>query len=828
MREAQQESGSPGSTPPPPSTGSLLERLKQHAPRSTRYQLEGEIARGGMGAILKVWDADLRRNLAMKVILGREGDPGEGKTPPIEPKLLARFLEEAQITSQLDHPGIVPVHELGIDSGGRVYFTMKLVKGRELTQIFDLVFAEAEGWNETRALGVILKVCEAMAFAHQKRVIHRDLKPANVMVGDFGEVFVMDWGVARVTGQRDAHDLRLQQPGATAVLSTERHDAREADAQSPIRTMDGDIVGTPCYMPPEQARGDIQQLSARSDVYSIGAMLYHLIARHMPYCPPGEKPTNQAVLTLLLQGPPPPIESVRADVSPPLAAICRKAMQRAPEDRYADTRALAEDLRSYLENRVVKAYESGAWAQARQWVRRNRALSGSLSAAFLLLIGGSVSVAYVQAQGRKAALAELGARESMFEFLTDVIDATDPEASGLQANWSVQEIVDKGAERIQRELGEFPQVQAQLLTSIARIQSKLGLPAQAREQSRQAVELARVSYGADDPRTAVLERILATTLASTGEGAQALELLLHARQVIVDNPGVTRVEPWQFDLDIATTLVLLRRFDEALPILRSLDDGPDSPLRRPSQEHVSWLESMSNVQRGLGDIDSAEKHLQEAVAEAQELWGRKHISVARVLQNLAALHVDTNRLELALPELSEVREIRAAIGARESIEDARLAHNLAVIYNKRGELERALEESARSLALTRRFAGESAPTARAGAAFGAILFKLERYDEAEASLREALELSRSFIVRKGVAALEAPLWLARTRAKQGDLEESAKLWTEVLDCIEGDASVPAAMRAKFENDFADVLEALGRGEDAEIHRARAREPVPAK
>jgi hypothetical protein len=175
-----------------------------------------------MGAILKVWDGDLRRHLAMKVVLGTGSSANPGETPAVDQKQIARFLEEAQVTGQLDHPGIVPVHELGLDADGRVYFTMKLVKGRDLKRIFDLVFEEQEGWNETRALGVIQKVCDAMAYAHVKGVIHRDLKPANVMVGNFGEVFVMDWGLARVLGRSDSHDLRIR-PEYSASFKSVKH-----------------------------------------------------------------------------------------------------------------------------------------------------------------------------------------------------------------------------------------------------------------------------------------------------------------------------------------------------------------------------------------------------------------------------------------------------------------------------------------------------------------------------------------------------------------------------------------------------------------------------
>jgi serine/threonine-protein kinase len=165
------------------------------------YALEGEIARGGMGVIVKAFDRDLTRDVALKVL--RDELTGEARC-------VRRFFEEARITARLDHPGIVPVHQVGLDPQGRPYFAMRLVRGRDLGRIISLANANANGWSQTRALSVILKVCEAMAYAHDKGVIHRDLKPSNVMVGEFGEVYVMDWGLARAIGGQDAHDLRLR------------------------------------------------------------------------------------------------------------------------------------------------------------------------------------------------------------------------------------------------------------------------------------------------------------------------------------------------------------------------------------------------------------------------------------------------------------------------------------------------------------------------------------------------------------------------------------------------------------------------------------------
>ncbi|MFO1076792.1 MAG: bifunctional serine/threonine-protein kinase/formylglycine-generating enzyme family protein [Planctomycetota bacterium] len=374
----------------------LADSMREHPPG--RYRIDGEVARGGMGAILRVWDADLRRHLAMKVALAGGGAPMASSAPRSEATRLQRFLEEARVTSQLDHPGIVPVHELGLDPEGRHYFTMKLVEGRDLKQIFELVFTGHQGWSETRALGVIEKVCEAMAYAHQKGIIHRDLKPANIMVGSFGEVYVMDWGLSRVLRREDLHDLRLA--AADAPPASAGGPATGGTEASPLLTMDGVVLGTPSYMPPEQARGDIDQLTPRSDVYSIGAMLYHLLARRVPYGEPGTRTSPRDVLDRVRAGPPPPLLQCNAAVPAELVAICERAMARDPMQRYADTLAFAEDLRAYLEHRVVAAYEAGAIAELRKWIGRNRALAGAVLSAIVILVVAAVvsSSLYVMAK----------------------------------------------------------------------------------------------------------------------------------------------------------------------------------------------------------------------------------------------------------------------------------------------------------------------------------------------------------------------------------------------------------------------------------------------
>lgn len=392
----------------------LLE-LQTRIGTESRYEILGEFARGGMGAILRVWDRDLRRTLAMKVVLGQADAESNDGSSELDENTLGRFLEEAQVTGQLDHPGIVPVHELGLDTDRQVYFTMKLVKGRDLKAIFDLVKTGEEDWTQTRALGVLLKVCEAMSYAHSKKVIHRDLKPANIMVGPFGEVYVMDWGLAHVAGQQDTKDIRVR-PAESASLSRVHSDRRDdATPDSPLLTMDGDVMGTPAFMSPEQARGEIEAMGPASDVYSLGGILYQLLAGHMPYVPPNAKVNAYAVWALTQQAPPTPIAQLAPQAPEELVAICEKAMERDPSQRYADMGAMAGDLQAFLEGRVVQAHRTGALIELRKWVSRNKALAATLAAALMLVVGGSTSWSLVLADKN----------EEIADLLEEAIDARD-------------------------------------------------------------------------------------------------------------------------------------------------------------------------------------------------------------------------------------------------------------------------------------------------------------------------------------------------------------------------------------------------------------------
>ena len=467
-RGASEGSADPADASHRTSHSARIQKLeRQRADPGSRYEIRGELGRGGMGLVLEVWDTDLRRALAMKVL---RRDAVLKPTATSAPENVVRFLDEAQITAQLDHPGIVPVHELSVDSEGRIYFTMRRVKGRNLKELVQDLHSGSSEWNLTRVAGVILKVCETMAFAHAKGVVHRDLKPTNVMVGRFGAVYVMDWGLACVKGREHAaHDIRLRaNPDVTlSELRTDRTGQDEDEIDSPLVTMDGAVIGTPAYMAPEQARGEIESVGHLCDVYSIGAMLYQVLTGRAPYVAPGMRVSAHTLLALVINGPPEPVESL-ARVPAELAAICERAMARRPTERYQDVQTLADDLRAYLEGRVVRAYETGAWAELKKWLARNRGLAAALGALLLGAFAGLAGWIYTQARhGRELFLAADVYRYGYLQAQAGTLGPVAPESVPRMRAWiaEVEDLLsrrDVHAERLSalRSAGDGADTQA--------------------------------------------------------------------------------------------------------------------------------------------------------------------------------------------------------------------------------------------------------------------------------------------------------------------------------------------------------------------------------
>jgi serine/threonine-protein kinase len=350
-----------------------------------RYQLSGEIARGGMGAVLRGRDTDLGRDLAVKVLLAKHAT---------RPEVVRRFVEEAQIGGQLQHPGVVPVYDIG-RFGDRPFFTMKLVKGQTLAA---LLSERSEPMAERpRLLGIALQVAQTVAYAHAKGVIHRDLKPANVMVGAFGEVQVMDWGLAKVlpeggvADEERAASRERQRPEDVTTIRTARS---SGSAGSGTDTEAGSLLGTPAYMPPEQANGDVALLDRRADVFGLGAILCEILTGQPPYVGRSAEEVRRKAANGDLADARARLADCGADaelVSLTLACLSPEAI-----DRPKDARAVAEALTAYLEGVQARLHqaelaEAEARARAAEEVKRRRltlALAGTVLLAVLLGGGG--------------------------------------------------------------------------------------------------------------------------------------------------------------------------------------------------------------------------------------------------------------------------------------------------------------------------------------------------------------------------------------------------------------------------------------------------------
>ncbi len=359
-------------------TGELTNTMEE-APG--RYFQLSEYARGGMGRVLLVHDGQIGRNVALKeLLLAHDSSDSDGAFSPVHKtaSLTARFLHEARITGQLEHPSIVPVYEVGRRRDGRLYYTMKLVRGKTLSR----AIREAGSLKQRLALlPHFVDLCHAIAYAHSRGVIHRDIKPANVMVGEFGETVVLDWGIAKSTAKEATRAMEL----GRSLQSMGADDTAEA-----AKTAYGQALGTPAYMSPEQAEGLLDVVDERSDVYSLGAVLYELLSGKAPF----SKGTSAEVVEQVKTSPPKPLGNFRPTPPPELAAICEKAMHRARDKRYGAAKTMTDEIRRFENGALVETYRYSPGELLRRFWRRHR--SALTAAAIAVLVVTSFGIYSIQ------------------------------------------------------------------------------------------------------------------------------------------------------------------------------------------------------------------------------------------------------------------------------------------------------------------------------------------------------------------------------------------------------------------------------------------------
>jgi eukaryotic-like serine/threonine-protein kinase len=710
-----------------------------------RFRVLRPHARGGLGAVFVALDQELNREVALKQIIEKLAD---------NPVSRARFLLEAEITGGLEHPGIVPVYGLGLDAGGRPYYAMRFIRGDTLEQAVDRFYSDAELQRDPGARSLALRqllrrfvdICNAIDYAHSRGVLHRDIKPANIIVGRHGETLVVDWGLAKAVGRGDPGNgsgERILVPSLSSGTA---------------ETLPGSSMGTPAFMSPEQADGDLEQLGTRSDIYSLGATLYYIVT--------GQTSVSGTVLQML--------EAVkRGDITPPrrhdprldrvLEAIVLKAMARRPEDRYATPRALAEDLERWMADEPVSAWPDPWTRTLLRWLTRHRTGVTAAAASMLASVVGLAAILALQARANAqittalrhetqanvalaAANEELGRSKAAVQARYDLaVDAIKTFHTGVSEDFLLKE-------------DQFKDLRDRLLRSASEFYARLGalLGHETDLASRRALASANFE--------------LAGLTAKVGRLAEALasqRAVLEARRAIAAERGsgdAARADVGRSLTEVAALLELAGKTDDALAEYREAEgvlSGPagDSPEARAAL--ASCRSRMGFFLSTIGKNDEALAAYRQA-RDQQEAMAAAAGAPAEVRRDLA----DTiNRIGRVLQNIGRPAEAEAA-------------------YRQALSLRRGLVDR-----------DPASSSARDGVAashnnVGLVLWKTGRYREAEDELRAAQALWRTLANdNPAVASFRTSLQMSQVNLGNllkdtGRLRESEDVFGEALAGLE--------------------------------------------
>jgi serine/threonine-protein kinase len=667
-----------------------------------RFRLLRPHARGGLGEVFVALDAELHREVALKQILDKHAD---------DPVSRRRFVAEAEITGGLEHPGVVPVYGLGAHSGGRPYYAMRFVRGESLKEAIehfhgDKSLKETPGRRSLELRKLLRRftdVCNAVDYAHSRGVIHRDLKPANIVLGKHGETLVVDWGLAKAVGRADP--------------SAGEHTIAPSSSRS-SDTLPGSALGTPAYMSPEQAAGDLDRLSPRSDVYSLGATLYCLLCGKPPY----EGDDLGEILRKVLIGDFALPRAVSPSLDRALEAVCLKAMATKPEDRHPSCRALADDVDRWMADEPVSAWAEPWTRKLLRWLTRHRTGVTGAAAAVLAGVLGLSGVLAVQTQANSQLSDSLNREKSARTALSAANNKLVDEQAKVQARF---ELAQKAiatfhtgvAEDMLLKNDQFKSLRTELLKGaagfygdlenlligqtdarsrtalatgffqLAELTRKIGSAQEALAVHRKALairrELATESGANLETRLNLARslRLMGVTLYRTGDSAGALssceEALDLAQTLEVDHP-TNEVRSVLADIRsyTGTLLSVIGKPVEALAVhQKSLAIREKLAATEPAdtgyQLELSWTyNDIGHALRASGKPAEALEAHRKALAIAHKLADDKP-AVARIQMNLAGTYNNIGLILSRLGQPSEALEAQSkALPIRQRLVDA--------------------------------------------------------------------------------------------------------------------------------------------------------------
>jgi non-specific serine/threonine protein kinase/serine/threonine-protein kinase len=764
------------------------------------YRLLQKVGEGGMGEVFVAEQLrPIRRKVAFKVI----------KRGMDTAQVVARFETERQALAMMEHPCIAKVFDAGSTPRGRPYFVMEYVPGVPITQHCD-----RNRLATRERLELFIQVCEGVQHAHQKAIIHRDLKPSNVLVAiQDGNAMpkIIDFGVAK----------------ATAQSLTEKT----------MYTQLGQLIGTPEYMSPEQAEMTGQDIDTRSDVYSLGVLLYVLLVGALPFdakelrragfdeirrrireIDPPRPSTRISTMgdasSLSAQNRGADLSALRSQLRGDLDWITMKALEKDRTRRYGSPSELAADIRRHLEDEPVLACPPSATYKMQKFVRRHRFGVAAATAVFLLLVSFAVTMA-VQAnriaKERDRANQEAETASQVSGFLEGLFEVSDP-SEALGNTITAREILDKGSGRIRQELGDQPRVQARLMDTMGRVYRNLGLYDQARPLLEEAVEIQRGELGPEHPELAGSLKDLGNLLKSSGDYEAAkpvFERALTIRQAALgpEHPEVAAVLN-----DLATLHLLLRDYETARPLferaleIREKALGPEDPLV------AMTLTNLAILYRRSGDNRQAQRLYERALGIQEESLGPEHPDVANTLNNLATLHMRSKEYETARPLFERSLAIREKVLGPDHPDVAVTLNNLGILMESMGKHREAQGLHERALVIREQALGPEHPDVAYTLSNLAYLARVAGdFNEAESLYRRALAIRENALGRRHPRVAVVYYNLAALAALQDNRQGALGLLLEALDRgleTDGLAEDPDFVSLRGDAEFEEIVSAF--------------------
>lgn len=688
-----------------------------------RYGLSHLHARGGIGQVWLAHDPELGRDVALKELRPES---------VANPTAVTRFVDEARVTGQLEHPGIIPVYELDRGGDGRLpFYTMRFVRGRTLSEAVanyhkKLKGGEAEALDLRELLTAFVTVCNTIAYAHSRGIIHRDLKGANVLVGDFGEVIVLDWGLAKAITPRSTAATAAQDRDRDVTPVPAHFDPAQVPRTtihpSGDLTVHGQILGTPAYMPPEQAQGELDRLDQRSDVYSLGAMLYEILTGRAPYS--GDD-ARAIVLQVLRESPPAPRQLV-PQTPPALDAICRKAMSPKPEDRYPRAGRLARDVQHFLADEPVSAYPEPWPARLGRWQRRHRALVWGTVALLATVVVASIVIIVLQGRANRQIqeqrdlalqneevaktqrhIAEENAGEArrqrdvavaFGDFLTkDLLAQARTDKNVRSKKVTVEEVVTEAAKRIDKpdektgrlKFAGKPEAEAAVRATIGETLYWLGALSAAEPQLEKAIEIQQRVLGPDHKETLDTMSSLVELLRVRGNAGRAAELGHEVYRRCLDSLGPDHDHTMTAANNLALVLKQVGRWPEAERIwdeqiqIRKRVKGPGHSWTLNVMQNLGWLELDE------GKFAAAEQVLRDALGPARRSIPDDPI-ICAIMSNLGVALTELGRWREAEEQLREAEAACVRIQGPRHYSTLIVRNNLARLFIREGRLQEAL------------------------------------------------------------------------------------------------------------------------------------------